>query len=350
MLAGVVDPLFAPFAGADTPGASVAVFHRGSTVLCRAYGLALLEPSTPASVHTNYRLASLTKQFTAAAILKLVEQGKLQLDTPLLELLPELAHEPASVFHLLTHTSGILDYEDLLPADQTIQVQDSDMLVLLSTENRRHFAPGTAFRYSNSGYVLLGLIVERISGCPFAEFLQEHIFQPLGMDSTLAYQAGHSPVPERAFGYSAAGDGFQLTDQSVTSATLGDGGVYASVAELARWEDAFVHARVLSAATLEHAWSPARLRDGTPVPYGYGWYVDVDRGRRRLTHHGETVGFTNATVRYPDEQLSVWVLTNRTGGAPWDLAQTVADRALTLLEGGPRSRSAPAWPFQWAGG
>ena len=350
MLAGVVDPLFAPFAGADTPGASVAVFHRGSTVFSHACGLALLEPSTPTSVQTNYRLASLTKQITAAAVLKLVEQGKLQLDTLLPELLPELAHEPASVFHLLTHTSGTPDYEDLLAGDQTDQVRDSDVLVLLSTENRRYFAPGTAFRYSNSGYVLLGLIVERITGCPFAEFLQEQIFGPLGMNSTLAYQAGHSTVPERAFGYSAAGDGFQLTDQSVTSATLGDGGVYASVADLARWDDALVHARVLSASTLEVAWSPARLRDGTPVPYGYGWYVDVDRGRRRLTHHGETMGFTNAVIRYPDEHLSVWVLTNRTGGAPWDLAQAVADQTLNRVAGGPRAESAPSWPFQWAGG
>ena len=346
MLAGVVDPLFAPYSEANAPGASVAVFHQGSTIFSQAYGLALLEPPVPASVYTNYRLASLTKQFTAAAILRLIEGDQLQLDTPVADLLPELADEPASVFHLLTHTSGIWDYEDLLSGDRTDQVQDCEVLTLLGRADRRYFAPGSAFRYSNSGYVLLGLIVERVSGRPFARFLQEQIFAPLGMGSTLAYQAGQSSVLQRAFGYSATSEGFRLTDQSVTSATLGDGGVYSSVADLARWEAALVQARVLSSRTLEQAWSPARLRDGTPIPYGYGWYVDVDRGRTRLIHHGETTGFTNAVIRYPSEQLSVWLLTNRTAGAPWDLAQEVADHALELLEGVSRTEPAPAWPFQ----
>ncbi len=300
-------------------------------------------------MRTSYRLASLTKQFTATAILQLVEKAQLDLDTAVAEVLPELAHSAsgARVRHLLTHTSGIWDYEALLPAGQTEQVTDGDVLTLLGRANQRYFVPGTAFRYSNSGYVLLGLIVECISGGSFADFLQEQIFWPLGMHSTLAYQAGGSSIPERAYGFSGAPGVFRLTDQSTTSATLGDGGVYSSIADLARWEHALTQAQVLSTATLEQAWSPAGLNDGTPIPYGFGWYVDTDRGRLRLTHHGETMGFTSAVVRYPHEQLGVWMLTNCTAGAPWDIAQSVADGALALLERVPVAPAAAgAWPFR----
>jgi CubicO group peptidase (beta-lactamase class C family) len=248
--------------------------------------------------------------------------------------------------HLLTHTSGIQDYEELLPASRNQQITDGDVLALLSQAGHGYFTPGAAFRYSNSGYVLLGLIVERISGGSFAEFLRQRIFGPAGMHSTVAYQAGSSPILERAYGYSATPDGFCLTDQSITSATLGDGGVYSSILDLGRWEHALTRAEVLSASTLEQAWSTTHLNDGTPVPYGFGWYVDVDRGRLRLTHHGETTGFTNAVVRYPHEQLGVWVLTNGTGGVPWDLAQRVADGALALLAGAPLTPAPSPWPFQ----
>lgn len=299
-------------------------------------------------MRTNYRLASLTEQFTATAILQLVERGEIGLETPVADLLPGL--EPPArgvcVRHLLTHTSGIWDYEELIPASQTQQATDGDVLHLLSQVTQHYFAPGTSFRYSNSGYVLLGLVVERISGRSFADYLQEQIFGPLRMDSTLAHEGGRTVVPERAYGYSGAAGTFRLTDQSVTSATLGDGGVYSSIADLARWEHALVTAPVLSASTLEQAWSPAHLSDRTPIPYGFGWYVDTDPGRPRLTHHGETMGFTHAVVRYPKEQLGVWVLTNRTGGTPWNLAQSVADGALALLEGAPLTPSAWRWPFE----
>ncbi|CAN5772821.1 serine hydrolase domain-containing protein [soil metagenome] len=333
---------------AGAPSASILICYRGEAVFNQACGLATLEPRTPASVRTSYRLASLTKQFTATAILQLVDKGEIRLETGVADVLPELSRcaEGVCVRHLLTHTSGIWDYEELLPASQTDQVADGEVLTLLSQVNQGYFPRGAAFRYSNSGYVLLGLIVERISGCSFADFLRTQIFRPLGMDSTLAYEPGISSIPERAYGYSGIPGGFSLNDQSTTSATLADGGVYSSTADLARWEHALTHAHLLPASTLEQTWGPARLNDGTPVPYGFGWYVDTDRGRLRLTHHGETAGFTNAAVRYPNEQLGVWVLTNRTGGAPWNLAQNVADGALALLEKAPAAPSTAPWPFQ----
>lgn len=347
----LLDELLGPFAMPGAPGASIGVFFRGEPLVQRAAGLAVVESQTRADVRTNFRLASLTKQFTAAAVLLLVERGALRLDAPVGAVLPELrdAGEPVRVHHLLSHTSGLWDYEELIPADHTEQVRDADVLALLSGCNRRYFSPGAAFRYSNSGYALLALLVERLGGCSFSDHLREEVFWPLGMRATLAYEAGRGDVPNRAYGYSADAERFARTDQSVTSAVLGDGGVYGSVAELARWEHALVHPNLLSRVVLERMWSQALLRDGTPVPYGCGWYVDVDRGRQRLTHHGETVGFRNAVIRYPQEQLAVWVLTNRNSGAPWDVAQRVADRVLARLEGTESSAPAARWPFHQFG-
>ena len=283
-----MDGLFARFAAPGAPGASVGIFHHGRPLLVRAYGLASLEPALPATSTTQYRLASLTKQFTATAVLLLIADGALRLDTLLSDILPELpdalgAGEPVRIHHLLTHTSGLPDYEALIPAGQAEPVRDADVLALLSERGERYFAPGAEFRYSNSAYALLAVIVERLGGGSFAEFLRERIFRPLGMEHALAYAADGPPVAERAYGYSAAPGGFVLTDQSVTSAVLGDGGIYASVAELALWEAALVHARLLPPELKRAAWSPARLADGTPIPMAMGgtWMrIAAARGSR----------------------------------------------------------------------
>lgn len=349
-----VDSLFAPFAAPGAPGASVGVFHHSRPLLVRAYGLALLEPARAATPLTQYRLASLSKQFTATAVLLLVADGLLDEDTPLAEILPELsdragAAEPVRIRDLLTHTSGLPDYEALLPADQAVPVRDADVLALLAKSDERYFAPGTAWRYSNSAYALLALVVERLSGRSFPAFLRERIFRPLGMERAVAFVPEGPPVAERAYGYSTSVEGFHFSDQSITSAVLGDGGVYASVSELARCEEELVEGRLLPPALREAMWRQARLADGTAIPYGYGWYVDEDRGRTRLTHHGETIGFTNAVIRYPGEGVSVWVLTNRTASAPWDLAQRVADEVLAR-EAGVRGAGEPTrWPFHITG-
>lgn len=353
-LADFVDRLFAPFAAPGAPGASVGIFRQGRPLLMRAYGLASLDPAVPTTPSTQFRLASLTKQFTATAVLLLIADGLLREDTPLAEILPELpdppgAVEPVRIGHLLTHTSGLPDFEALLPADQAEPVRDADVLALLAKSAERYFRPGTAWRYSNSAYALLALVVERLGGRPFPEFLRERIFRPLGMERAVAYVTGGPEVAERAYGYSASADGFRFSDQSMTSAVLGDGGIYASLAELALWEAALVEGRLLPPALLKAAWTPARLADGTAIPYGFGWYVDEDRGRTRLTHHGETIGFTNAVIRYPREEVSVWVLTNRTASAPWELAQRLADEVLARAAGGRGAGEAAPWPFHITG-
>ena len=336
-----VDPLFAAYASPDGPGASVVVIHEGRAVLSRAYGLAGLPERTPATTGTHYRLASLSKQFTAMAIMRLAEEGKLRYDDRVADVLPGFpAHaSEVRIRHLLNHTSGIWDYEAFVPDTQTVQVKDRDVLALVSRAERTHFAPGTAVRYSNSGYAILALIVEQVSGMPFARFLHERVFTPAGMRSTVAHEAGVSTVPQRAYGYVADAKGFRPRDQSPTSAVLGDGGIYSSVEELVAWDRALDTHALVSEATQRLAWTAPALPDGSPSHYGFGWFVDDDGGRPRLSHHGETSGFTNAIVKYPEQRLTVIVLTNRAGGEPWRIAQRLAD----LWLGGP---GLLPWPFE----
>jgi CubicO group peptidase (beta-lactamase class C family) len=340
-----VDPLFASYASPEGPGASVVVIHDGKVALSRAYGLAHLEERAPATLESNYRLASLTKQFTAMSIMLLVKDGKLRHDDRVVDVLPGFPAylRDVTVRHLLQHTSGIWDYEDFVPATQTVQVKDRDVLQLLSRADRTYFPPGTKVRYSNSGYAILALIVEHVSGMPFARFLHERVFVPSGMRASVAYEAGISTVAQRAYGYASGPEGFFPRDQSPTSAVLGDGGIYTSVADLVAWDRALDTHTLVSAEAQRLAWTPPTLPDGTSARYGFGWFVDEDGGRRRLSHHGETCGFTNAIVKYPEQRLTVIVLTNRAGGAPWRLAQQVAD---LWLGGSSASATARPWPFE----
>jgi len=324
-----IDTLFAGYSGTRVPGASVIVIQGGRVSYRHAYGMADLEHDIPATPATDYRLASLTKQFTAMAVMLLVRDGRLRYDQPVRELLPELPPATAGVTirDLLNHTSGLLDYEDLIPDSQTVQVRDRDVLHLLAARDSVYFPPGTRYRYSNSGYCLLALVVERVSGLPFARFLRERLFTPLGMTHTVAHEEGRDTVPERAYGYTPDSGRFVPSDQSVTSATLGDGGIYTSVEELVPWDQALYTERLVDRAALALATTPPLLpHDSTE--YGFGWFVDTYRGLRRWRHHGETSGFTNAIQRYPERRTTIIVLTNRNGGVPWTIAERIADLLL----------------------
>jgi CubicO group peptidase (beta-lactamase class C family) len=324
-----IDALFADYTGRYVPGASVIVIQDGRIALSRAYGMADLEHDVAATTRTDYRLASLTKQFTAMAIMLLVKDGKIGYDLPVRDLVPELppaAHE-VTIRNLLNHTSGVLDYEDLIPDSQTVQVTDRDVLSLLVTRDSMNFLPGTHYRYSNSGYCLLALVVERVAKMSFPRFLHERVFAPLGMTATVAHQEGVDTVPNRAFGYTPGSGRFILTDQSVTSATLGDGGMYTSVEDLARWDRALVPGVLVDSATLAQATSPPVL-PGDSTQYGFGWFVDRYRDMRRWRHTGETSGFRNTIQRYPDHRFTVIVLTNRNGGDPAAIAERIADQLL----------------------
>ncbi|HET9445922.1 MAG TPA: serine hydrolase [Steroidobacteraceae bacterium] len=320
-----VDALMRAYTG-DVPGASVLVLRDGEPLVRASYGLADVEAHVPATPTTNYRLASVSKQFTAAAILLLAEDGRLDLDDRVRKWLPSLpkAAERVTIRHLLTHTSGLIDYEDVIPDTFQPQLHDADVLRLLETQDRTYFAPGSGYRYSNSGYALLALIVERASGKTFAAFLRERIFQPLGMTNTVAFEEGISSVSNRAFGHTEEQGRWSRTDQSQTSAVLGDGGIYSSIDDLAKWDAALYDGRLLRPSSLQAAFKPATRTDDPEVEYGFGWRITGET----LWHSGETVGFRNVIVRYPDRKLTVVVLTNRNDPEPYRLARQIASLAL----------------------
>lgn len=307
----------------DAPGASVLVLENGQPAFERSYGMAERETGRAATPDTGYRLASISKQFTATCVLLLVEDGIVTLDDPVqrwLPTLPEATHA-VTLRHLLSHTSGLVDYEDLVPESQTQQVRDADVLRLLERENRLYFAPGTQYRYSNSGYALLALVVERASGARFADFLRTRVFAPLGMHGTLAREDEGPAVDARAYGYSLVEGHWQRTDQSTTSAVLGDGGIYSSLRDLARWDAAWYDDRLLSSASRALAVHPATATTETDVAhYGFGWRL---QGRMQW-HSGESIGFRNVMLRFPDRHLSIIVLTNRNGPEPYSLARRIA--------------------------
>ena len=320
-----VDGLLADYRG-RVPGASVLVLRDGRPLLRRGYGLAVLEDGIKATPQTNYRLASVSKQFTAAAVLLLAQDGKLGLDDPIRRWLPSLpkACDAITLRQILSHQSGLIDYEDVMPASfdaDAHQMHDSDVLAVLEGQDRTYFAPGSGYRYSNSGYSLLALVVAKASGRGFAEFLRERIFLPLGMRDTVAYERGVSNVAHRAYGYSYENGRWQRTDQSPTSATLGDGGIYSSIDDLAKWDAALYDQRLLSDASRALAFAAHTPTDAPDVGYGYGWRITGET----LWHSGESMGFRNVIVRWPQRRLTVVVLSNRNDPEPYRMALKIRD-------------------------
>ncbi|MDX1741125.1 MAG: serine hydrolase domain-containing protein [Rhodothermales bacterium] len=319
-------PLLLHYEG-DVPGAAVLVVQGGEVVLSRTVGLADVEAKRAVTENTNFRLASVTKQFTAAAILRLVEAGSLLLTESLTDVFPDFPSygSKITVRHLLTHTSGLVSYEGLIPDTATIQVYDADVLEMMKEQTATYFEPGTEYRYSNTGYAILAMIVEARSGRTFSEFAREEIFEPAGMTGTVAFRAGENTVENRAMGYRVDGSQIVPADQSLTSAVLGDGGVYSSIADLKAWDEALDENLVLTEEMIELATTPIALEDGTQVGYGFGWRIDEYWGRRRIHHTGSTSGFRTVIKKFPDDRFTVVVLTNRRDPSVSDLADKLVD-------------------------
>jgi CubicO group peptidase (beta-lactamase class C family) len=320
---------------------AVIVLKNGRTEFKKGYGLANLETLSRNEPVTDFRLASVTKEFTAMSIMLLVHDGKLHYEDRLTSILPEFPAYGAAITvrELLTHTSGLKDYQDLYQAkfpgvsDEKIpQITDREVLDLLEKQTATDFGPGTKWSYSNSGYAVLAMVVEKVSQKPFGQFLRDRIFAPLDMQHTLAYQKGKNEVPNRAFGYKKDGSKWVKADQSSTSAALGDGGIYSNVEDLAKWDRALREHTLLSADEMKPALVPvgapgkAGEYGGGPVEYGFGWFLSSYQGRRRMWHDGETTGFRNTIQRFVDEDLTIIVLSNREDLNPESLALKVADR------------------------
>jgi CubicO group peptidase (beta-lactamase class C family) len=322
-----IDALFKDYNQPRVPGASVIVIREGKVLYKKAYGLADLEAGAAATTKTNYRLASVTKQFTAMCIMILADRGRLSLEDRITRFFPDYPAygKEITIRELLTHTSGLRAYEEMIPPGRTAQLKDADVLDLLKQQTSTYFQPGMEYRYSNTGYAHLALIVEKASGMKFAAFLKKNIFGPLKMHDTVAFEDGISTVRNRAFGYTRKGDAYERTDQSLTSAILGDGGIYSSVDDMFLWDQALYTTRLVSADMLKQAWTPSILASGKQSTYGFGWELGERDGMKTVRHSGGTIGFRTQILRIPEKKFTVIVLSNRSEAKPDELANAIAD-------------------------
>lgn len=299
----------------EQPGAALAIIKDGAVVYQNTYGLAELESKRPVQTNTNFRLASVSKQFTATCILLLEKDGLVDLNWTLDQVFDDFPAygKDMHVFQLLNHTSGIWDYEDHVPdSAMNDQIKDQGVLDIIRTIDTVYFEPGTAYRYSNTAYALLALMVEKYSGLDYPTFLDRNIFSPLGMKNTLAYVRQVNEIPERAFGYSRENGAWIRKDQSSTSAVLGDGGIYANLEDLFLWDQALYAGTIFPLETLEKSFTPGILLNGNSIDYGFGWHLKInDQGDKVVYHTGSSTSFRNIFYRIPEKNISLIILSNR---------------------------------------
>lgn len=326
------------------PGAAVFV-RSGKHVFVKGYGLADLKEKAPVTSQTQFRLASVSKQFTARSIYELIEKGTLQYSTTLGTLFYDLpvAIRPLTIRQLIQHCSGIWDYENLIPGDQHTQLSDEEVLRLIQTKDTVYFRPGSKFRYSNTAYCLLALVVQKLSEMPYEDFVQQAIFQPLQLHEALVAHQGAS-IPHRAYGYHRDSTGFRFADQSITSATKGDGGVYMSVADYAHWADVLVKSAADPAGYFNTI-----IDNGYPVKdgigYNLGWFICTENdGSAAIFHSGESTGFHNIVYINPHKNTIVVIFSNRGDFKIASLFQDIAEQVGI----GPKALNAVHTPlFSW---
>lgn len=292
------------------PGLSLAVLSGDRVLLSRGYGFANVELHVPACDSTVYQSGSMGKQFTAALVELLVDNHVLRLDDSIVRWFPEGATvwRGITVRHLLTHTSGVAEY-----ADSTFDLRkdySEDELVKFAASRPLNFAVGERWSYSNTGYLLLGVLIHRATGRFYGDLLRDSVFRPLGMnDSRVISEA--DIVPNRAAGYRLENGVLKNQEWVAPSLnTTADGALYFTIRDLTRWAIALNHRRLPSAAALDTAWTPVRLNDGATYPYGFGWGVFNQRGHLRIAHGGAWQGFKTVIARYPESGLTVIVLAN----------------------------------------
>ncbi len=302
------------------PGASLAIVRDGRIVKARGYGLASLELGAAATEHTVYEIGSVTKQFTAAAVMMLVDEGKVGLDDPITAYFPDAppAWARITVRHLLTHTSGIQNHvavPDWMKVFKTDLFYDTTpgRAELLERFYRLplEFEPGQTWAYDNTGYILLGFLIEKASGRSYWDFLSERIFNRAKMAETRS-TAEEPIVANRAAGYEWVDGAFHNRPSLPPTVAFSAGSVLSTVGDLAKWDRALYGDELLPRAARDRSWTPARTRDGADAPfdYGFGWFIDRYHGHRFVQHSGGTPGFSSAIYRFLDDRLSVILLAN----------------------------------------
>lgn len=315
------------------------VYDKGKVVYEGAFGLRSIEPLDSLTVNSQFRLASVSKQFTAMAIMILNEQGKLRYDQDIREFIPEMPYEGITIRHLLHHTSGLPDYVRMMDEtwktnlkydDPARYISGNEDVVQLLAEKKAPlaFKPGDRWEYSNTGYDLLGTIVARASGMSFAEFAQQHIFQPAGMAHSVMYDfiPGPDPaMPDRAYGFQLGWDRRTMTaaDDHYLNKAMGEDGVYSTVGDLLKWHRVLYTEKLVSKATLAEAFTPVVLADGSTKDYGFGWFIED--GGNVVKHSGGWLAFTTYIQRDIKDDKCLIVLTNNSSTQFWGIVQGLTD-------------------------
>jgi len=305
---------------ADEPGAAILIVTKGEILYQDGFGLANMEHGVDITPDTIFRIGSVTKQFTATAIMMLQEQGKLSVTDSISQYLPDYPTHGHTILieHLLTHTSGIMSYTSIpgyMGSNEIRHDVSTAELIEVFRDLPMEFAPGTAWNYNNSGYVLLGAIIEKISGQTYAEFIAENITTPLGLSNTT--YAGSALVKNRAAGYSAIdGGGFENAGFLSMSQPYAAGSLLSTVNDLATWQAALTNGDLINSASYAKMTSPVLLADGEYFPYGYGFTLVPLRGHAMVSHSGGIHGFICQTIWLPEQEVYVAVLSNTTGRSP----------------------------------
>lgn len=322
------------------PGITLAIVQNGSPIKVQAYGLADLEHQVPTEVLTSYCIASITKQFVATGIILLVEEGQISLEdspTKYLDGLPN-AWNNITIRHLLTHTSGIIDVENDLPtvadtvAMLALEYTDEELLEL-AKKRPLNFQPGEKYSYSNTGYHMCGMIIRKLTGKNWGDFLQEKIFDPLEMNDTRINRLAEI-LPHRASGYWIEnGKVRNGPHASPSMMSYAAGGLRSNVIDLMKWDAALDAGEVLSVEQLQAMWMSTRLNSGESTPYGLGWSLKKHNGHRMISHSGgRESGYTTYMAKFPDHDLTVILLTNQFNGAnPRNLGHLVAELVIPEL-------------------
>jgi D-alanyl-D-alanine carboxypeptidase len=334
-IAARIDSLAAPLFKPNEPGATIIVTRAGQTVYRKAFGMADQAAGRAMTPDTVLRLGSITKQFTATAILMLAEEGKLSVSDDITKFLPDYPTrgKHITVEHLLTHTSGIVSYTSK-PTFGAVMNQDMTVAQMIATfsNDPLDFEPGTRHLYNNSGYFLLGAIIEKVSGMPYAKFVEQRIFVPLGMNQS-AYEGHERSKGPRAAGHTRNKTGFEPSAPLSMALPYAAGALVSSVDDLARWDAAITSGKLLKAASYQKAFTAYTLADGKRTGYGYGWGIGKLRGMPMIAHGGGINGFSTFALRLPEQQLYVAVLTNADSGLP--SAEQLALKAAAIAAGDP---------------
>jgi len=308
-----LDSLVAPQFEGNQPGISILIAKKGQVVYKKAFGSANIELNTPMLPDNVFRIGSITKQFTAVAVLQLVEQGKISLQDSVQKFIKDLPAKgyTITIENLLTHTSGIVDFTAKDDPDPFIERRDftPEFLFNYIKNDPLHFKPGSKYEYSNSNYLLLGYIIQLVSGENYHQYMAEHVLKPAGLEHTL-YAEEHTAVPGRVQGYTHFSGAFDNCDYQTLSLGFACGDLLSNTGDLLKWNQAVIAGKLISEASLKKAFSPYKLTNGTYSSYGYGWFIDTTYGSPCIHHEGQTSGFISLEKYFPKEDIYVAIMTN----------------------------------------